>query len=451
MPLRRVFSNFAGRDITVGGGLTWDEVKRMNIGMEVEGFVVFAGAHSLIPSCLTTQQCTTLARDVASQFPMYATVSSNNSILLYPQFQLLLCFTAIERYAMITKDNLSKYPKTTTQPMSTSTSIFNAKKVSHGTDSEYLADMLNDLLKAIGIDLGSGHSMAAVQARNMSSVVGRPSSANRRYSGTGNPGQRGRNSALGKGNLDDATGVTSKDTSSFARMPSDGDSTFVGEVNLPMSSKPEDSYSSSMKLERQAMLVRMDRIFDDIGEKLRKVTYTHAQLDPLLSSTVLYSTTDEHTKPDMQLKFASKPVVIGDAVPLPASCPAVVEQLLESSLAHHNLGSFQEALKFMEAARIQQEEYAIRHAEAKRIQLANAARGMADRTKAKAMVAAAKEGETGLSVAVNTDPTPPTPAQIEVDTRPPIDQELYIYLCKGNVYQSSGDDEQAIMMYIQGW
>lgn len=42
MPLRRVFGNFAGRDITVGGGLTWDEVKRMNIGMEVGSlFILF--------------------------------------------------------------------------------------------------------------------------------------------------------------------------------------------------------------------------------------------------------------------------------------------------------------------------------------------------------------------------------------------------------------------------
>ena len=55
MPLRRAFSNFAGRDITVGGGLTWDEVKRLNIGMEIEGFTSFAGAHSLIPSSLSMQ------------------------------------------------------------------------------------------------------------------------------------------------------------------------------------------------------------------------------------------------------------------------------------------------------------------------------------------------------------------------------------------------------------
>lgn len=35
MALRRAFSTFAGKAVSVGGGLTWDEVKRLNLGMEV--------------------------------------------------------------------------------------------------------------------------------------------------------------------------------------------------------------------------------------------------------------------------------------------------------------------------------------------------------------------------------------------------------------------------------
>jgi hypothetical protein len=35
MPLRRAFSAFAGRDVRIGGGLTWDEVKSKQIGMDV--------------------------------------------------------------------------------------------------------------------------------------------------------------------------------------------------------------------------------------------------------------------------------------------------------------------------------------------------------------------------------------------------------------------------------
>jgi hypothetical protein len=31
------------------------------------------------------------------------------------------------------------------------------------------------------------------------------------------------------------------------------------------------------------------------------------------------------------------------------------------------------------------------------------------------------------------------------------DLELYITVCKGNVYQSCGDDEQSLLQYLQGW
>lgn len=33
----------------------------------------------------------------------------------------------------------------------------------------------------------------------------------------------------------------------------------------------------------------------------------------------------------------------------------------------------------------------------------------------------------------------------------PLDVELYIIACKGNVYQSCGDDELSILQYLKGW
>jgi hypothetical protein len=42
---------------------------------------------------------------------------------------------------------------------------------------------------------------------------------------------------------------------------------------------------------------------------------------------------------ETKVRLPSKPVVIGDALPVPAQCPDSVEQLLEASLAHHNLGT----------------------------------------------------------------------------------------------------------------
>lgn len=35
IPLRRCYCNFAGKAVSIGGGVTWEEVKRLNLGMEV--------------------------------------------------------------------------------------------------------------------------------------------------------------------------------------------------------------------------------------------------------------------------------------------------------------------------------------------------------------------------------------------------------------------------------
>lgn len=55
LPLRRCFSSFAGHSVNVGAGLTWEEVKKMSVGMEVDGFIAFASSHSLIPASLSAQ------------------------------------------------------------------------------------------------------------------------------------------------------------------------------------------------------------------------------------------------------------------------------------------------------------------------------------------------------------------------------------------------------------
>lgn len=52
LPLRRAFSAFASRT-SGGGGLTWDEVKRLSVGMEVSGFIGLLSSQSLIPASLS--------------------------------------------------------------------------------------------------------------------------------------------------------------------------------------------------------------------------------------------------------------------------------------------------------------------------------------------------------------------------------------------------------------
>jgi hypothetical protein len=55
LPIRRAYSNFCGQSVRVGGILNWDEVKNLSIGMELDGFISFAGSCSLIPEHVSTQ------------------------------------------------------------------------------------------------------------------------------------------------------------------------------------------------------------------------------------------------------------------------------------------------------------------------------------------------------------------------------------------------------------
>jgi len=163
-----------------------------------------------------------------------------------------------------------------------------------------------------------------------------------------------------------------------------------------------------------------------------------------------------------------------------------VEQLLEAALAHHNLGSFQESLKFLEAARLQQEELFRKEAEARRLATAIRkkekeleaerskaleeakahAKGKINKEKDKDRRAsldeistrsegsqAVSENKTGLDASGKpvVDTGAVDAAAAKFDSRPPVEHELYIVICKGNVYQSSGDDEQALMQYMTGW
>ena len=39
----------------------------------------------------------------------------------------------------------------------------------------------------------------------------------------------------------------------------------------------------------------------------------------------------------------------------------------------------------------------------------------------------------------------------ESEVRVPADSRFYVIACKGNVYQSCGDDEQSLLEYMKGW
>jgi len=88
IPVRRAFSHFCGQSVRVGGRLNWDEIKAMSIGMEVDGFIAFAGEYSIIPRFLSTDDCEKLFRDVINRYPLKMNKSTLNSSILFPQVSL---------------------------------------------------------------------------------------------------------------------------------------------------------------------------------------------------------------------------------------------------------------------------------------------------------------------------------------------------------------------------
>ena len=181
-----------------------------------------------------------------------------------------------------------------------------------------------------------------------------------------------------------------------------------GEVAIPYSEGPQDTYSSLQDKGTYAMHLRLEHLFDQISLKvLSDVDVEGLPVIPL-------ETADATSN-----KLTSKPVVIGDALPLPMGLPESVEQLLEAALAHHNLGSYGEALKFLEAARVQ-------------------------------LTSLEKHALEIKKKALMTNPDL-EPGPIAEDPILPIDFAAYILVCKGNVYQSAGDDENSVLQYFECW
>lgn len=190
---------------------------------------------------------------------------------------------------------------------------------------------------------------------------------------------------------------------------------FSGVVIAPTSHKPEDLYSASGNHSRQAMMLRMEHLFDEIHNQMYEIVQHDEQLINLLL---------DNEEVFEKGRIPSKPVVVGDAVPVPRGSPKSLEQLLEAALAHHNLGSFEESLKFLEAALIQLAD--VEHQEQREF-LAKL-NGITTETQKKSLLSMNEEKQTLY-----------------------FDLQMYIQLCKGNVYQSCGDDEQSLVNFMTAW
>jgi hypothetical protein len=227
--------------------LTWDEVKRLSVGMEVDGFVAFAGAHSLIPGSMSLTQCEALAKEVIARYPLIANGPALSTSLLYPQFQLLLCLVAIERAEILSRTAAAAAASAPSQPAQSGSgssqnihkekTAFAAKKVGiTGVGAEHdqrpIADLLSDLLREMGVD--------------KSTATYNPPNAQRDGIGTGNSAD----------NYDAEAGMSRLGLGA------------PGTIIAPSSHRPVDQYTASMSHMRQAMLLRLQHLFDEISDRL---------------------------------------------------------------------------------------------------------------------------------------------------------------------------------------
>lgn len=230
---------------------------------------------------------------------------------------------------------------------------------------------------------------------------------------------------------------------------------FAGTVSLPsvdnLSNPANSSSVQQNSAIRQAMLMRIDYLFEnDISTKLSQTTLkSPSDLDTMLKISSINIPENDHKTRNL----LNKPVVIGDAIPVPSNASITgtthiihesVEQMLQAALAHHNLGNFEESLKFLEASRVQ---------------LFTIERMNLIKKKQKEL-----EKQREIELEINEDASSNSKILSKItnemienvtvsdsEVQLPIHIEMYIILCKGNVYQSCGDDEQALHCYIMGW
>lgn len=291
----------------------------------------------------------------------------------------------------------------------------------------------------------------------------------------------------------------------------------TGNITLPLVTKREDLYTASTSNTKQITSLRLDHLFEELQQKLLERIY--GMIDPSVTATMnlgtmtlnnttaisptatttnvntqLFATTggggggnDTLTIPklfdpqslinviqtkseetvDTKAKLPTKPVVICDALPIPANTPDTIDQLLEAALAHHNLGSFEDSLKFLEASRVQLMEIietmkkkAALYSPAKKASTNNLVTSPDGKTQA--TNAATNNNNTNTNnnnnnnntttaaTAGGTGPLSQTQIIDNID-QTFLDLRLYLIICKGNVYQSCGDDEQSLVQYLEGF
>jgi tetratricopeptide (TPR) repeat protein len=382
--LKRVFSTFAGKNIRLGAGLSWQEVKAKAIGMEIDGFISFAGSYGIAPNMCNTQQLTQFIRQHLDIYPLKATQSSLNSTIMYPQFQLLLCIFALNQYeakqkagggGLLLNKGAAAVEGGAKERLEASRKLVQDTRLPHEIVQEFFRD--------IGIDRDNLSPTKRGGGVPKLPPIDHPNKLELKLQG------------LKLSDKENKAGEA-----------------FGMQLTLPSTSRPEDPYLSNLEHTRQAMLMRVNFLVDEIEVMAKEYFTSLSNANELQKYLSLTQYIEDQFDP--KSKYSSKPQVIGDAVGIP-KCPTQINQFLQAALAHHNLGNVDEALKFLEAAKV-----------------------MVD--------------DISKKLLPNPDLTMEEVRRLEKEYKDvsPVELHFFIILSKGNIYQTCGDDEQAIGHYLEG-
>ena len=106
----------------------------------------------------------------------------------------------------------------------------------------------------------------------------------------------------------------------------DGDEPFSGTVMMPTSLTADDLYTRSGKNNREVMVLRMEKIFDEVDMRLQMLSESDGD-DNAADMLDDFSSELEDGSSENRMRHLSKPVVIGDSIPPPLNCPATVQHV----------------------------------------------------------------------------------------------------------------------------
>jgi hypothetical protein len=112
--------------------------------------------------------------------------------------------------------------------------------------------------------------------------------------------------------------------SSSKAKPDQDSSRLTATVLLPSSSHPDDLYTRASQNGRESMVMRMEKIFDEVESRLENMPEEEDDSPLALEN---FSSELEDSTSDRRLRHLSKPVVIGDSIPPPLNCPSVVQHV----------------------------------------------------------------------------------------------------------------------------